>query len=74
MLNLFRHRINKRNGVETDEIPILILIYEAEKILWIQAVEEGRKEGRKIITARAHFGEINRVLITRPRQAKVGPS
>ena len=53
--------------METDEIPILILIYEAEKILWIQAVEEGRKEGRKIITARAHFGEINRVLITRPR-------
>ena len=34
--------------------------------------EEGRKEGRKIITARAHFGEINRVLITRPsREGRV---
>ena len=33
---------------------------------------EGRKEGRKIITARAHFGEINRVLITRPsREGRV---
>ena len=31
--------------------------------------QEGRKEGRKIITARAHFGEINRVLITRPSRA-----
>ena len=35
--------------------------------------QEGRKEGRKIITARAHFGEINRVLITRPsRQRPAG--